>query len=63
LRIDQVVESTTGSVLICFLDCYSGYNQIALKVSDQDKMMFITLHDIYCYTAMTFSLKNVGATY
>jgi hypothetical protein len=23
-RIDQVVESTTGSVLLCFLDCYSG---------------------------------------
>jgi hypothetical protein len=25
-RIDQVVDSTTGSVLLCFLDCYSGYH-------------------------------------
>jgi hypothetical protein len=25
--------------------------------------VFITPHDIYCYTAMTFSLKNVVATY
>jgi hypothetical protein len=34
-----------------------------LKVSDQDRTAFITPHDIYCYTAMTFSLKNAGATY
>jgi hypothetical protein len=61
--IDQVVDSTAGSVLLCFLDCYSGYHQIALKVSDQDKMVFITPHDIYCYTAMTFGLKNAGGTY
>jgi hypothetical protein len=49
--------------LLCFLDCYSGYHQIALKVSDQDKMTFITPHDIYCYTTMTFGLKNAGVTY
>jgi hypothetical protein len=63
LRIDQVVDSTAGSALLCFLDCYSGYHQIALKVSDQDKMMFITPHDIYCYTTMTFGLMNAEATY
>jgi hypothetical protein len=57
-RIDQVIDSTKGSALLCFLDCYSSYHQIALKVSDQDKMTFITPHDIYCYTAMTFDLKN-----
>jgi hypothetical protein len=34
-----------------------------LKVSNQDKTAFITLHGIYCYTAMTFGLKNAGATY
>jgi hypothetical protein len=33
-----------------------------LKVSDQDKTAFITLHGIYFYTAMTFGLKNTGAT-
>jgi hypothetical protein len=46
-----------------FLDCYSGYHHIALKVSNQDKMAFITPHNIYCYTGMTFDLKNAGATY
>jgi hypothetical protein len=62
-RIDQVVDSTAGSTLLCFLGCYSGYHQIALKVSNQDKTTFITPHDIYCYTTMTFGLKNAGATY
>jgi hypothetical protein len=61
--IDQIVDSTAGSVLLCFLDCYSGYHRISLKVSDQDKTTFITPHDIYYYTDMTFGLKNVRATY
>jgi ubiquitin len=62
-RIDQVVDSTSGSVLLCFLDCYSGYHQIALNPDNEDKTMFITPHDIYCYKVMTFGLKNAGATY
>jgi hypothetical protein len=61
--IDQVVDSTAGSTLLCFLDFYLGYHQIALKVSDQEKTAFITLHGISCNTAMTFGLKNAGATY
>jgi hypothetical protein len=36
-RIDQVMDSTAGSVLLCFLDCYSGYHQIALHRDDKDK--------------------------
>jgi hypothetical protein len=61
--IDQVVDSTAGSVLLCFLDCYLGYHQIALHPDDEDKMTFITPHGIYCYKVMTFGLKNAGATY
>jgi hypothetical protein len=61
--IDQVVDSTAGSVLLCFLDCYSEYHQIALHPDDEGKTMFITPHDIYCYKVMTFGMKNAGATY
>jgi hypothetical protein len=57
------VDSTVGSVLLCFLDCYSGYHQIALHPYGEDKMTLITPHNIYCYKVMTFGLKNVGATY
>jgi hypothetical protein len=62
-RIDQVVDSTANSVLLCFLDCYSGYHHIALHPDDADKTTFITPHGIYCYKVMTFGLKNAGATY
>jgi hypothetical protein len=33
-QIDQVVDSTAGCSLLSFLDCYSGYHQIPLKVED-----------------------------
>jgi hypothetical protein len=63
LRIDQVVDSTAGYVLLCFLDCYSGYHQIALKEEDQIKTAFITPYGTYAYKTMSFGLKNAGATY
>ena len=62
-RIDQVVDSTAGASLLSFLDCYSGYHQIALKEEDQIHTSFITPFGAYCYTTMAFGLKNAGATY
>jgi hypothetical protein len=62
-RIDQVIDSTTGCDLLCFLDCYSGYHQIAIKEEDQEKTAFITPFGAYCYTTMSFGLKKAGATY
>jgi hypothetical protein len=63
LRIDQVVDSTAGCVLLCFLDYYSGYHQIALKEEDEIKTAFITPFGTYAYKTMSFGLKNAGATY
>jgi hypothetical protein len=62
-RIDQVIDSTAGCDLLCFLDCYSGYHQIAIKEEDQEQTAFITPFGAYCYTTMSFGLKNVNATY
>ena len=62
-RIDEVVDYTAGCELLSFLDCYSGYHQISLKREDQIKTSFITPFGSYCYTTMSFSLKNAGATY
>ena len=36
-RIDQVIDSVAGSELLCFLDAYSGYNQIKMALEDQEK--------------------------
>jgi hypothetical protein len=52
-----------GSALLSFLDCYSGYYQIALREEDQSKTSFITSFGAYCYKTMSFGLKNAGATY
>jgi hypothetical protein len=62
-RIDQIIDSTVGCEHLSFLDAYSGYNQIRLKVEDEDKTAFITPHGVYCYMTMPFRLKNAGATY
>lgn len=62
-RIDQVIDSTVGCALLCFLDCYSRYHQIALREEDQIKTTFITSYGAFCYTTMSFELKNAGATY
>jgi putative transposase len=50
-HIDQVVDSMTGSILLCFLDCYSRYDHIALNLDDEDKTAFITPNGIYCTRA------------
>jgi hypothetical protein len=63
LQIDQVIDSTTGCELLYFLDCYSGYHQIAIKEEDQEKTAFITPFGAYCYTTMSFGSKNADTTY
>src|SRR5664279_1784903 len=63
LRIDQIVESTAGCERLSFLDAYSGYNQIRMKVEDEEKTAFITPYGVFCYMTMAFGLKNAGATY
>ncbi|XP_025647999.1 uncharacterized protein [Arachis hypogaea] len=45
------------------MDAYSGYNQILMHPSNQDKTAFITDFGNYCYKVMPFGLKNAGATY
>jgi hypothetical protein len=62
-RIDEVVDSTAGCEPLSFLDCYSGYHHIALNKDDRIKTSFIMPFSAYCYTTMSFGLKNAGATY
>jgi hypothetical protein len=57
-RIDQLIDSTTGCDLLCFLDCYFGYHQIANKEEDQEKTAFITLFGVYCYMTMSSTYQR-----
>jgi hypothetical protein len=62
-RIDQIVDSTAGCELLCFLDAYSGYHQIKMKESDQLVTLFITPFGMFCYVTKTFGLWNASAAY
>src|SRR4051812_11991289 len=62
-RIDQVIDSTAGAELLCFLDAYSRYHQIRMKESDQKATSFVTPFGTFCYVTMPFGLKNARATY
>jgi hypothetical protein len=46
-RIDQVIDSMAGCDLLYFLNCYSGYHQIAIEEEDQEKTAFITSFGAY----------------
>jgi hypothetical protein len=62
-RIDQIVDSTAGCDLLCFLDAFSGYHQIKMAKEDEEKTAFITPCGVYCYICMPYSLKNTGAKF
>ena len=62
-RIDQIVDSTTGHGMLSFLDAFSGYHQIPMAPTDEEKTVFITPHGLYCYKVMSFGLKNASVTY
>jgi hypothetical protein len=59
-RICQIMDSMATSEFLSFLDTYSGYHQISLATDDKEKTSFITSFRIFCYTKMTFRLKNKG---
>ena len=62
-RIDQLVDYIAGHQLLSFMDAFLGYNQIKMHKLDQEKTSFITSQGLLYYKFMSFSLKNVGATY
>jgi hypothetical protein len=62
-RIDQIVDSTAGCDLLCFLDAFYGYHQIKMAKEDEEKTAFITPCGVYCYICMPFSLKNAEETF
>jgi hypothetical protein len=57
------MDSMASCELLLFLDAYSGYHQISIAIDDEEKIAFITPFRIFCYTKMTFGLKNGGVTY
>ncbi|XP_040369382.1 uncharacterized protein LOC121051265 [Rosa chinensis] len=61
--IDQMLERLAGHEYYCFLDGYSGYNQIPIAPEDQDKTTFTCPYGTFAYRRMPFGLCNAPATF
>ncbi|KAM2449745.1 hypothetical protein PS1_019816 [Malus domestica] len=61
--IDQMLERLAGYAFYCFLDGYSGYNQIVIAPEDQEKTTFTCPFGTFAYRRMPFGLCNAPATF
>ena len=62
-RVNVLVDSTAQYKLLSFMDSLSGYNQIWMGKSDQEKTSLVTSQGLFCYKVMSFGLKKAGVTY
>jgi hypothetical protein len=63
IRIDQIMDSTFGCDLLCFLDAYFGFHQIPMSREDEEHITFITVDGLFCYVSMPYGLKNALPTF
>jgi hypothetical protein len=62
-RINQIMDSTPGCDLLCFLDAYSGFHQIPMYRKDEEHTAFIIVDGLYCCVSMPYGLKNALSTF
>ena len=58
-----MVERLSGHDYYCFLDGYSGYNQIPIASEDQEKTTFTCSYGTFAYRRMPFDLCNTPASF
>ena len=61
--IDQMRDRLAGHPHYCFLNGYSGYNQISIALEDQEKTIFTCLYGTFSFRRMPFGLWNALATF
>ena len=61
--IDQMLDILARHPHLCFLDGYSGYNQIAITPEDQEKTTFTCPYGTFAFRRMSFGLCNAPATF
>ena len=61
--IDQILEKLAGQSFYCFLDGYSGYNQIPIYPEDQEKMTCTCPSGTFAYRRMPSGLCNASSTF
>ena len=63
LFVDQILERVAGHEFFCFLDGYSGYNQIEIALEDQEKTTFTCPFGTFSFRKMPFGLCNAPETF
>jgi len=58
-----MLDRLVGHEYYCFLDGYSGYNQIAIALEDEEKTTFTCLYGNFAFKIMPFGLCNAPATF
>ena len=61
--LDQMLDRLAGHEYYCFLDGYSGYNQIAISPEDQEKTTFTCPYGTFAFRRMPFGLCNAPGTF
>ena len=61
--IDQMLDRLARHPHYCFLDGYSGYNQIAIAPEDKEKTTFTCPYGTFSFKRMPFGLCNAPATF
>uniref|UniRef100_A0A1S4A6X6 RNA-directed DNA polymerase homolog n=1 Tax=Nicotiana tabacum TaxID=4097 RepID=A0A1S4A6X6_TOBAC len=61
--LDQMLDRLAGRLFYCFLDGYSGYNQILISPEDQEKTTFTCPYGTFAFSRMPFGLCNAPATF
>ena len=61
--LDQMLDRLAGHEYYCFLDGYSGYNQIAIAPDDQEKATFTCPYGTFAFRRMPFGLCSASGTF
>lgn len=61
--IDQMLDQLAKKSFYCFLDGYSGYNQISIALEDHDKMTLTWPYGTFTLNRMSFDLCNTKDTF
>ena len=61
--VDQMLERVLRHEFYCFLDGYSGYNQIEMALEDQEKTAFTCPFGTFAFRKMPFGLCNAPRTF